>query len=120
MSCHLYFLSRAVIRAHIDADAAMTGVSKFGERRGNLIEYSKREDITSDEDLYEFDWLLTSKRIIANSKRSQQYFSREAAVSGFKKVIINKAALLDLDVANVINIELEEMIFVYSRQVKYS
>ncbi len=54
------------VKVHIDADAAMTGVTRFGQsqpaiNRGFTMEYSKDEDLPRQSATYrQFDWLLTS------------------------------------------------------------
>ena len=54
------------IRVHIDADAAMTGITRFGQiqpaiKNSFVIEYSKDENLEKTRATYRrFDWLLTS------------------------------------------------------------
>lgn len=54
----------AINTVHIGVEAAMSGVSRFGESRSGRVVYSKAENLPST-DLKHFDWLLTSsKRLV--------------------------------------------------------
>src|SRR5436309_2739421 len=73
-----------VARIHIDVDAAMTGVSRFGELRNDWY-YSKNESHLSPEDYKLYTHLLTSK-----PKFHEDSFIIIDVVDGYQYLRINK------------------------------
>lgn len=79
---------------HIDADAAMTGVSRFGELRDAEhfeVNYSKDENLSLKE-LEEFDWILTSKANLGEITNNR--FVLRERTKGFHKVASSKEKLM--------------------------
>ena len=96
-------------KIYIDVDAAMTGVSRFGELRSPSLVYSKDEKLSA-KDLESFDWLLTSKTNISDNK-----FSLVFAVRGFGRVLVNFKELMNL--MRIIEIVQEDKLFVYRKKL---
>ena len=77
------------VTVHIDADAAMTGVTRFGQlqpvnNRGFTVEYSKEENLSENKAAYrQFDWLITSSPT-AKSKGDFQVVEEVLSFDGFE------------------------------------
>jgi hypothetical protein len=104
-------------KIHIDADAAMNGVSRFGEihpKKNQDIKaiYSKKENLSMD-DFHEFDWLITSNSTL--QKLFNNEFILVEVVQGSKAVIIDKAAFMKFSFVEGVALQLEDKIFIYKR-----
>jgi hypothetical protein len=89
---HVRHLIHLLVSVHIDADTAMTGASKFGERYGPVSfdfdpevthswNYSKDETHTDPKDYIQYTHLLT-----AHPEKHTQYFRIVEIVLGYDKL----------------------------------
>jgi hypothetical protein len=107
-------------KVHIDADAAMSGVSRFGEihtslNKDSFVFYSKEENLQL-KDLYKFDGLVTSNSTLQDL--TGEYFYLAETIYGFQRVNFDRSSIRRLALMTALKIELEEKLFIYYRKEK--
>jgi len=78
---------RKVVKVHIDAAAAMSGINRFGQLQG-AVEYSKNESKALAYE--EFDWLITGD---PSKKEVADHFSTWLEVAGFSGMYVDRQVL---------------------------
>lgn len=86
--------SRRPARVHLDVLACVSGVTRFGEKRGGAVEYSKDEAVLTAAQLKAYDWVITTPSMVERLLPLE--FLVEAAVDSFSRYSLNASQLIGM------------------------